>query len=375
MATKLPSIPPVPASVTDPAVRQWMQSLAESVAIRAGQRGDPLDRSVTLRELPVLTNNTSVNLDQVDVDRLVGDIANFIIANIENGSITNELIGDYIQSHGYIPGVEGWKIDKGGYVQFYNLVASGKLLDVYLRNAVIENATIIQGNSDNTIATEADAGAGQVRSLALVNTNDKITSFSSADDKYTLAYYMTAAANYTGEGVIDYSDGVQAYKNFDRYLKYAITPVITTMVRNDCSLTAFDSRSSYVNTTVRVKIAAVKDDNTLADLLDTGTMVFGPINSDTLIQNKSFGYVKLFKNTHKRARFIFGSGGSQKYVYTYKSDVQVVMDKLSLLYNQPDYKGFVVEVWSSHTLSSGTPPRGDTHIESVLIRDNQNNYT
>lgn len=48
--SKLPAIPPVPPGV-EASTRQWMEAMAEAVTVRAGQRGDPLDRAVTAREL------------------------------------------------------------------------------------------------------------------------------------------------------------------------------------------------------------------------------------------------------------------------------------------------------------------------------------
>ena len=47
--SKLPSIP-VPSNV-DPAVRKWMQFVAERLEVREGSRGDPLEKVVTFRDL------------------------------------------------------------------------------------------------------------------------------------------------------------------------------------------------------------------------------------------------------------------------------------------------------------------------------------
>jgi len=48
--TKVPGIPKPPAGVS-PALRAYLEVLAEAVEIRLGRRGDPVDRAITLREL------------------------------------------------------------------------------------------------------------------------------------------------------------------------------------------------------------------------------------------------------------------------------------------------------------------------------------
>ena len=48
--TKVPGIPKPPADVS-PALRAYLEALAEAVEIRLGRRGDPVDRAITLREL------------------------------------------------------------------------------------------------------------------------------------------------------------------------------------------------------------------------------------------------------------------------------------------------------------------------------------
>lgn len=50
MTTKLPGIPAIPANL-DPQTKAYLKALTEVVLVRTGRIGDPLDRSVTLREL------------------------------------------------------------------------------------------------------------------------------------------------------------------------------------------------------------------------------------------------------------------------------------------------------------------------------------
>ncbi|CAM3587978.1 putative phage host specificity protein (phage tail protein) [Xenorhabdus nematophila ATCC 19061] len=46
---------------------------------------------------------------------------------IENGSITNAKIGNYIQSRNYVANRSGWKIDKNGFAEFENIKARGEI--------------------------------------------------------------------------------------------------------------------------------------------------------------------------------------------------------------------------------------------------------
>lgn len=72
----------------------------------------------------------SINTAQVgtiSVDKIVGIDANFINLRIENGSITNAKIGDFIQSNNYVAGVSGWRINKDGGSEFQNVHARGNI--------------------------------------------------------------------------------------------------------------------------------------------------------------------------------------------------------------------------------------------------------
>ncbi|MBD2798895.1 DUF1983 domain-containing protein, partial [Xenorhabdus sp. M] len=46
---------------------------------------------------------------------------------IEDGSITNAKIGNYIQSRNYVANQSGWKIDKSGFAEFENIKARGEI--------------------------------------------------------------------------------------------------------------------------------------------------------------------------------------------------------------------------------------------------------
>ncbi|WP_425275029.1 phage tail tip fiber protein [Xenorhabdus ishibashii] len=66
---------------------------------------------------------------------------------IENGSITNAKIGNYIQSRDYTAGRAGWKIDKSGFAEFGNIKARGEInaTSGSLRNVTIEEDCKIKG--------------------------------------------------------------------------------------------------------------------------------------------------------------------------------------------------------------------------------------
>ncbi|KMJ44724.1 host specificity protein [Xenorhabdus khoisanae] len=66
---------------------------------------------------------------------------------IEDGSITNAKIGNFIQSRNYVAGRAGWKIDKSGFAEFGNIKARGEInaTSGSLRNVTIEEDCEIKG--------------------------------------------------------------------------------------------------------------------------------------------------------------------------------------------------------------------------------------
>ena len=50
MTTKLPGLPPIPSTLSADA-KAYLKAVGEVLEVRAGRRGDPLDRAITLREL------------------------------------------------------------------------------------------------------------------------------------------------------------------------------------------------------------------------------------------------------------------------------------------------------------------------------------
>ncbi|MBE8588901.1 phage tail tip fiber protein [Xenorhabdus griffiniae] len=66
---------------------------------------------------------------------------------IEDGSITNAKIGNFIQSRNYVAGRTGWKIDKSGFAEFGHIKARGEInaTSGSLRNVTIEEDCEIKG--------------------------------------------------------------------------------------------------------------------------------------------------------------------------------------------------------------------------------------
>lgn len=58
-------------------------------------------------------------------------------AFIGSGWITNAMIGNYIQSNDYVPGVSGWRIDKGGVLEMNSALPGGGRLRINGQNVVV----------------------------------------------------------------------------------------------------------------------------------------------------------------------------------------------------------------------------------------------
>ena len=68
-------------------------------------------------------------------------------ALIQDGSITNAKIGQFIQSTNYIPGSSGWSIDKNGSSEFNNVTVRGSIY-AWNGNFGLDggNGVVINGN-------------------------------------------------------------------------------------------------------------------------------------------------------------------------------------------------------------------------------------
>ncbi|MCG7915911.1 MAG: hypothetical protein JAY71_18755 [Candidatus Thiodiazotropha weberae] len=95
-------------------------------------------------------------IGNLNVDKLIGGTADFVEANIREGSITNAKIGNILQSSYYVSGNSGWHINKNGFVEFSDGLFRGRIESAELESVNIRGSTI-QGGV--IIGTEVYAGA------------------------------------------------------------------------------------------------------------------------------------------------------------------------------------------------------------------------
>lgn len=83
---------------------------------------------------------------------------------IENGSIDNAKIGNYIQSNNYVSGSSGWHINKDGNAQFNNVTVRGT---VYATNGEFKG-TVYATNGKFTGTVEATSFVGDVANMCVI---------------------------------------------------------------------------------------------------------------------------------------------------------------------------------------------------------------
>lgn len=65
---------------------------------------------------------TNAKINDLNVSKLVGNTASFVLANIGTANITDAMIGNIIQSTGFVPGGGGgWQINKNGHAEFNDI--------------------------------------------------------------------------------------------------------------------------------------------------------------------------------------------------------------------------------------------------------------
>lgn len=167
---------------------------------------------------------TDAQIGSMSVDKLVGDTAEFVNANIAEGSITNAMIGNVIQSENYQAGKAGWILNKAGFFECFSIFARGTVEGSIIRGSVIEGGLIIDSGTNITKPTEADMGAGTIRFLCLVD-----YSYAYAEDNITEAQFLIPSAGYMGDGYDEWGDGQTTepvYNNFYRNINNTINPTI-----------------------------------------------------------------------------------------------------------------------------------------------------
>ena len=86
---------------------------------------------------------TDAKIGELTVDKLIGGTAHWVNANIENGSITNAQIGNYIRSDNYTAGTSGWILNKDGYFRVSECVwIRGRIHGSEITGSVIQGSVI-----------------------------------------------------------------------------------------------------------------------------------------------------------------------------------------------------------------------------------------
>ena len=222
------------------------------------------------------------------VDKLVGNLADFVTANITEGSITNAMIGNEIRSNNYSAGSTGWRINKAGDAEFFDIKARGLIEGSIIRGSVIEGGLLIQSDIQITTPTEADQGPGSIRFLSLA-TSDEQTASGTTSTPLLNIY----SANYTHEGYEDYGDGEKqepVYNQLNRFPKYSVSPTATMVTAGGpCSITlkAFRADGSSFN------LASLNLNVTHIDHYASGTSGGQKTGIYTRFEYFTWGYAKI----------------------------------------------------------------------------------
>lgn len=175
-AAKLPGLPALRTG--DPALSRWAQAVAEHLEVRAGARGNPLERGVTLRELNNATKavsqigSTSANPGDIKID-LGGGLSAYASADQFSLAIRNTaLYKDLIK-----------RLDDPTRFDKYNAEVRAILLGSIAEEAAVRGADISTLESKTQTATDslayrleeitasvAGAAAG-IRELAFASAN------------------------------------------------------------------------------------------------------------------------------------------------------------------------------------------------------------
>lgn len=188
-------------------------------------------------ETPMLKANAvvadKIAANAVTTDKLAANVADFIVANIKDGSIENAKIGNFIESHNFVAGTSGWQINKFGTAEFMDIVARGRIV-----GSIIEGSFIIEDDTDWFRVTEADTGVEPRFFMYATPVTDSsyqrgIKLPVTVPPFGTLAWYSATAnipenkvvsADYTAEGTETKTpggstEGVLVYKNQNRFEK------------------------------------------------------------------------------------------------------------------------------------------------------------
>ncbi len=279
-------------------------------------------------------------IENLTVDKLIGGTADFVEANIRDGSITNAKIGNYIQSINFQTNVAGWQINKNGHAEFMDLYARGLIEGSIIRGSIIEGGLLIDSGVTLTTPTEADTGPNTRRFLCLAGKT--VSAATPPFENNTQVYFNMVSADYTDDGWGHWGDGQkreEVWNNFNRYKPYVIQPVIVLEGKTDCRVWCYFATPKYENPnfTVIVSIYAVKKNNQETLLANLSI----PIN--VLVQNEHFsqGYYEIAKQTFS-GKCCTSAGEGDKichsYNYTLGTGFKITINKWTINYRGNYYK-------------------------------------
>ncbi len=110
-------------------------------------------------------------------------------AFIQDGTITNAKIGDYIQSTNYVAGLTGWHIGKNGTAEFSNAIVRGNIM---ADSGTLNNVTI-----NNNCTIKGILAANQITGGIATNSNMDLSNISdpNGDATHTQDFYRTLNPN------------------------------------------------------------------------------------------------------------------------------------------------------------------------------------
>ena len=318
-------------------------------------------------------------ISSLTIDKLIGNTAAFVEANINEGSITNAMIGQEIKSDGYVAGSTGWRIHKSGYAEFSDIKVRGLIEGSIIRGSVIEGGMLIQSDIQITTPTEADQGADTIRYLSLTPSKETISSYTHGYGSLATrssALFGLVTANYTAEGYTNYGDGSRqepVYNRFDRYPVYRINPTFELTVHGRSNRNQNDIR---ISRRVRVNLdddAGLRLYVVIEALTPTGEYV--PLHSEwkraTLVYPPSAG---TFDGTFEHGTFeglVTVDGG---YYYLAQAKLKMV---IPLVYSG-EYRGLRITAYGDHASSwsheHGWYRRNGVYISDMTIKDSVANY-
>lgn len=185
-------------------------------------------------------NSEHLTVDLIDASHISVGAMDAVNANIKDGAITNAMITNVIQSSNYVDGADGWKLDKGGFLEANNAKFRGTIESSFIKGAFIEGG-IVMGGTDFVTVTEADNGSLPRKACYAGATSSAAVSSGRGWSSY--GKLAVCSADYTGDGNITYKlfgSNQTVAKNFNR--SRTIIPTVTGSVSCSDSSNTWNDR-------------------------------------------------------------------------------------------------------------------------------------